>query len=86
MYRTSVYRRQARAKAINRKKSYAKAIGWVYHHPDGALSKGKIHCSCPMCAAKSSKDFGVTSNSYVIKSKQGKLAIISAKEQLADIA
>lgn len=51
MYRTSVYRRQARAKAIRRKKFYAHATGWIYTHPDGALSKGKIHCSCPMCAA-----------------------------------
>ena len=86
MYRTSVYRRQARAKAIRRKKFYAHATVWIYTHPDGALSKGKIHCSCPMCAAKSSRDGGVTSNSYVIKSKQGKLAIIFAREQLADIA
>ena len=30
MYRTSVYRRQARAKAIRRKKFYAHATGWIY--------------------------------------------------------
>lgn len=29
----------------------------------GKLNKGKIHCSCPLCAAKSTKCLGKTNNS-----------------------
>jgi len=36
-----------------RKKKLAKAVcnGWGFEH-DGQYIKGKIHCSCPMCSAK----------------------------------
>lgn len=51
----------------------------------GKLSKGKVHCSCPLCAAKSKRDRGVKNRSvrnYKI-SDQRKFARIEA--QLADI-
>lgn len=31
--------------------------------PIGKLSKNKIHCSCPLCACKSTTDRGVRTNS-----------------------
>lgn len=43
-----------RAKHIKRKKKIAESCygwGWYYSH-DGMYSKGKVHCSCGMCSAK----------------------------------
>lgn len=51
MNRERNYYREMRNKHINRKKKIAEHNGWVERH-DGALSKGKVHCSCPMCANK----------------------------------
>ena len=59
MYRTRAYRRDARNKAIARKKRICREIygtriggkektGSWYKHA-GQYSKGKIHCSCRMC-------------------------------------
>ena len=48
------YRRLQRQRAIKRKKGILQQYGsysWV--HYDGMLSKGKVHCSCPMCRKKS---------------------------------
>ena len=53
--RTTEYRRHKRAAVIRRKKNIVRDIwlgGWNYTY-DGCLSKGKIHCSCPMCRRKS---------------------------------
>lgn len=51
MGRTRSYRRDVRNKAIARKKNIAKHIyGWDYYNHDGMYSKGKIHCSCYLCA------------------------------------
>lgn len=55
---TRDYYRKVRAKAITRKKRLDHKIYWAdstsgawYKH-DGCYSKGKIHCSCDMCNAK----------------------------------
>lgn len=59
MHRTRSFRRKMRAKHISRKKrivSHYAAFrlddGMTYYKHDGMYSKGKIHCSCPMCKAK----------------------------------
>ena len=53
--RTKAYYRNERNLHIARKKGIIKRLSadsdspyWVYKH-EGELSKGKIHCSCPMC-------------------------------------
>lgn len=58
MNRTRDYYREQRAKHIARKQRMVKewsmngnCLYWVA--PAGALSKGKIHCSCWMCRRKS---------------------------------
>lgn len=84
MYRTSDYRRRARAKAINSKKRKAAINDWTVPY-EGMLSKGKIHCSCPLCSAKTGKDGGHSSNMYALKPKQVKIAIQDAKEQLQEL-
>lgn len=47
------YYRRVRKQHINRKKRIIHKLGdyWSYKF-DGMLSKGKIHCSCPMCRGK----------------------------------
>ena len=52
--RDRAYYRKQRAKHIRRKKRICqKEYGWDYYNHDGCYSKGKIHCSCPMCSIKS---------------------------------
>lgn len=51
--RNRAYYRKERAKHIRRKKRICERYGWAYYEDDGRYSKGKIHCSCPLCAAKS---------------------------------
>ena len=48
--RTRAYRREVRNKHIARKKRIAKRIWGTWYKHDGMYSKGKIHCSCVMCA------------------------------------
>ena len=59
MYRTRSYRRKMRAKHIKRKKkivshyaAYRVLDGFTFYSHDGKFSKGKIHCSCPLCKTK----------------------------------
>lgn len=54
MNRSLNYYREQRRKHIKRKKRIIKDLNnyWYYKH-DGELSKGKIHCSCKLCRAKS---------------------------------
>lgn len=59
MSRDRAYYRKQRVRSIKRKKGICKRIGgndlvraWSRDKP-GRLSKGKIHCSCPMCRIKS---------------------------------
>ena len=54
MNRGKGYLRRERAKHIKRRKSLVEQL--CYHQAptfDGMLSKGKIHCSCPLCTTKS---------------------------------
>ena len=55
MSRTRAYTRKMRAKAIKRKKRIVS--NWHgfengYYPHNGMYSKGKIHCSCPLCKDK----------------------------------
>ena len=50
MNRTRAYYREMREKHIKRKKRISNHY-WYYKF-DGQYSKGKIHCSCPICASK----------------------------------
>ena len=60
--RTRAERRKANFGVINRKKKLAKSIyGDDYYKHDGQYCKGKIHCSCPLCSAKT-KQYGNTPN------------------------
>lgn len=59
MNRTRDYYRKMRAKHIKRKKrivshyaTFRVLDGFEYYNHDGKYSKGKIHCSCPMCKEK----------------------------------
>lgn len=60
MARTRSYRREVRNKAIARKKWICHHVYWDgqdwYEH-DGQYSKGKIHCSCPLCTYSKFYDF-----------------------------
>lgn len=47
------YYREQRNKHIQRKKRIVRELGGYWHYPhDGMFSKGKIHCSCPLCRGK----------------------------------
>ena len=55
--RDRAYTRKMRAKHIKRKKSIVHNWKWwgdnpSYYPHDGMYSKGKIHCSCPLCKTK----------------------------------
>lgn len=56
MERTRQYHRRMRAKHIKRKKQivshYPAFSGSTYYKHDDQFSKGKIHCSCPLCKEK----------------------------------
>lgn len=59
MKRPRDYHRKMRAKHIKRKKeivshyaAFRVLDGFTYYKHDGMFSKGKIHCSCPLCKAK----------------------------------
>ena len=69
MERTRAYRREVRNKAIARKKRIVKNVYYMdnwYPH-DGQYSKGKIHCSCPLCA------FGAYDKNQVTDSDRRKI-------------
>ena len=61
MYRNRAYRRHmAITKAVRKRKidkdrhAWSRIIGWVpYYDNLHQYSKNKIHCSCPLCSAKS---------------------------------
>lgn len=53
MDRDRRYRRCQRRAHIKRKVRLLKSIDWLMKPKCiGKLSKGKIHCSCPLCTAK----------------------------------
>lgn len=50
-HKSRQFRQHQRERAIVRKKEIAKAIyGTDAYEVDGQYSKGKVHCSCPLCA------------------------------------
>ena len=52
--RTRAERRKNNFSKIRKRKQIVNDIyndGWCYKH-DNQYSKGKIHCSCPLCTAK----------------------------------
>lgn len=53
--RSRAYFRHHRQRVIRRKSTIAKHIGW-YSRFSGYFAKGKVHCSCSMCAQKTKKD------------------------------
>ena len=54
MNRTRDYYRHHRERVIKRKKDIIHAQNDYWHvRFEGELSKGKIHCSCPLCRRKS---------------------------------
>lgn len=73
------YYRYQRSRAINRKLGMLRSLGgeayilaWTRGN-HGRLTKGKIHCSCPMCRVKS----------YDKASRRDQAAKEAAKEQLS---
>ena len=53
MYRTSAeHRYNDWTKAIRKMKICRDNYGWQYYDNLHQYSKNKIHCSCPMCSAK----------------------------------
>lgn len=51
--RNRAYYRKQRIKHIKRKKNISEhCYGYDWYQVDGAYSKGKIHCSCPLCSTK----------------------------------
>lgn len=50
-------RRSIRRKAgiVRRRYGERYLAAWMRRGSEGSLSKNKIHCSCPMCSAKSSR-------------------------------
>ena len=58
MYRTSAERRHNDwTKAIRKMKICRDNYGWQYYDNLHQYSKNKIHCSCPMCSAKTKGNF-----------------------------
>jgi hypothetical protein len=57
MNRDREYYREMREKHIKRKKRIShQGRDYWYYKFDGQYSKGKIHCSCPLCSVKSSEE------------------------------
>ena len=50
--RTTAEKRHNDWKKAIRKKKIINAYGWDYYDNLHQYSKNKIHCSCPMCSAK----------------------------------
>jgi hypothetical protein len=78
MKRTRSFTRKMRAKHIRRKKSITRNYhAWdeyPYYQHDGMYSKGKVHCSCPLCKEKA----------YIGKhplTRQEKIALLKLKEE-----
>lgn len=53
MSRSRAFTRYQRRAHISRKKRIIAGENIWYYKFEGQLSKGKIHCSCPMCRVKS---------------------------------
>ena len=76
MKRDRGYYRRQRKRAIQRKRQLLYGIGghdywfsWT-RGANGRLSKGKIHCSCPMCRRKSYDDLTVRDTRSMRKAEE----------------
>ena len=76
MNRYRDYYRSQRKRAICRKKAILLAYGgketleaWTHGQP-GRLSKGKIHCSCPMCRKKSYDEMQHRDRKWTVDAKE----------------
>lgn len=84
------YRRFRRRNTIKRKCRIANSS--FYFTPEylanprriGQWNKGKVHCSCPKCACKSTKYFGVQDKSIRNYSACDRRKFMSMREQLAE--
>lgn len=71
IHKTKTARRHFRRTHIEAKLRILRKNDYMYHEtgvfipyaPIGTLSKGKVHCSCPLCACKSTTDRGIKTNS-----------------------
>ena len=68
IHKTIPARRHERRVHIARKRNIERHImrlseSYLASEPSGYLNKNKIHCSCPLCSAKSTKNKGVNTNS-----------------------
>lgn len=53
LVRSRAYYRHQRERVIKKKMKIVKAGLWyIYTGKEGSLSKGKVHCSCPICSNK----------------------------------
>lgn len=82
MNRSRDYYRKMRAKHIKRKKAIVHHWRWwrdnnySYYAHDGQYSKGKIHCSCPLCKEKARHN-----GRHVLTEKE-MLSIMKMQEEL----
>lgn len=90
MYHKSIpARRFERRQHIARKRYIQRSIYGISpeilaKEPIGKLAKNKVHCSCPLCACKSTTDNGVRTNSkrnYSIADKRRLARIDSAMHE-----
>lgn len=52
MQRNRAFRRKMRKKWIKHRRNIADSCYSNWNCPDGMFAKGKVHCSCGMCSAK----------------------------------
>ena len=72
--RDRAYLRKVRKKAIHRKKNICHDVyGFDWYKNDGMYSKGKIHCSCPLC--KYSKVYDLSTHKMDIENLKVKDAL-----------
>lgn len=80
------YRRKQRIRAIKHKEHIVKS---VYSEPSsvkarGILSKGKVHCSCSLCAAKTKRNMGFRDRSIHSYTISDQRKINALNSQLCD--
>ena len=85
MYRNRAYRRNKRNNKIKHKSYIAQHIFYWNTFTPGKFNKGKVHCSCPMCATKSKKVMGARNKSIYSYKHSDVQKHLSAIEQLNEV-